>query len=140
MKLPRLFGHRAKPVAVTFEAKRPYCYDELFSYIRVNWDAHDKGCESLEWLWLGHPGGVSCPSDLTDCENCGVTFYNEGVANVLWREPGTERLYLCSCCARSRGYDVHDRLSQDMTGALVDIEEFPAPTPSGGTAPETKED
>lgn len=117
---------RPAPVPVVFQAKRPYCYDELFPHIRAHWDAHDKGCESLEWLWLSHPGGVSCPSDLTDCKDCGVTFYDEGVINVHWRTPAKDSLYLCACCARGRGYSVRDRLSGDLGCGLVEVEELPA--------------
>lgn len=117
--------------AATGRALKPWCYDRMFSNVRANWDAHDKTCGSMEWFWPGHSGGVSCPSDLTSCEDCDVTFYNEGVHNVTWSEPGEDSLWLCSCCARKRGYNVRNRLSQDLGGSLIDWEEFP-PDPIAG--------
>lgn len=84
-------------------AARPWCYDTLFDSVRKAWDEHDKTCTSLPRLWLGRKGGVSCPSDLTDCTGCGVTFYNEGVTWVTWDDPDAEEdVYLCDCCQRGR--------------------------------------
>ena len=84
------------------ETAKPWCYDRLFESIRKAWDEHDKTCESLKHLWLGREGGVSCPSDLTDCTVCGVTFYNEGVEDVNWKssDPDAEWDYRCECCRR----------------------------------------
>ena len=112
------------------EAKQPWCYDRMFPRVRKSWDDHDRGCESLEWFWPGHDGGVSCPSDLTDCEDCDTTFFNEGVTNVTWEVPGEDSLYLCSCCARKRGYAVSGRLSRDLGGTMIDWEEFPPMDPA----------
>ena len=42
-------------------------------------EKHDKSCTSLTDLWLPRRTGRTCPSDLTDCDGCGLTFYNEGV-------------------------------------------------------------
>ena len=83
--------------------KKPWCYDDLFERIRKAWDEHDKTCRSLERLWLGRKGGVTCPSDITDCAGCEVTFYNEGVTWVNWNDPDAEDdVYLCECCQRRR--------------------------------------
>ena len=83
--------------------QKPWCYDQLFENIREAWDEHDKTCTSLEHLWLGRKGGVSCPSDLTDCGVCGVTFYNEGVTNTNWdsKDPDADWDYRCECCSRT---------------------------------------
>ena len=82
------------------QARRPWCYDLLFDRIRKDWDAHDKTCKSLPDLWLGRRGGVSCPSDLTDCDKCGATFFNEGVTDLNWDRPDAEPDYRCECCRR----------------------------------------
>jgi hypothetical protein len=94
-------GESTAGEAVT-EPKKPWCYDRLFENIRRDWDVHDKTCMSLRYLWLGHSGGVSCPSDLTDCSRCGATFYNEGVTDINWDSghPDTDPDYRCECCAR----------------------------------------
>ena len=57
----------------------------------------------MEYFWLGHTGGVSCPSDLTDCDGCGVTFYNEGVEDTSWGDPDPDADpdYRCECCRRA---------------------------------------
>ncbi len=83
---------------MTAPVEKPWCYDRLFESVRKAWDEHDKTCTSLSRLWLGRHGGVSCPSDLTDCDGCGVTFYNEGVTCTDYDADDLE--YLCECCRR----------------------------------------
>lgn len=61
--------------------------------------AHDQSCVSLGEAWLPRKGGVSCPSDLTECEGgCGVTFFWEGMHPVFEACPFSEHWY-CACCA-----------------------------------------
>jgi hypothetical protein len=56
---------------------------------------HDGTCKSLDEVWLPSQGGVVCPSDLMDCMDCGLTFFNEGLG---WGFP--ERDWICECCSR----------------------------------------
>jgi hypothetical protein len=86
-------------------AGKPWCYDTLLDSVRRDWDAHDKTCRSMPYFWLGRRGGVSCPSDLTDCGRCGAAFYNEGVTDLNWKnpDPDAEPDYRCECCARDGG-------------------------------------
>jgi hypothetical protein len=90
----------------------------LFSHIQQAILAHDPSCLSLPDLWLGHVGGVSCPSDISDCDDCGVTFYNEGLMGQYppdrnWKigDPVLQTVdddgdffeaQLCECCGRIR--------------------------------------
>lgn len=84
----------------------PWCYDTLFPHIRKEWDEHDEHCESLEWFWLGRFGGVSDLVSQQGCDDCGVLFYNEGLAWVNWEQDDEEEIRLCGCCAKKRGYVV----------------------------------
>lgn len=81
---------------------------------------HDKTCKSLPYIWLARAGGISSPMDLGTCDDCGVTFFNEGIMGQYppdWKmgdpimqterwpdeEPG--EMYeatLCHCCGRRR--------------------------------------
>jgi hypothetical protein len=80
---------------------KPWCYDRLLDSVRKDWDEHDKTCESMAWFWLGYRGGVSCPSDITTCHQCGVAFYNEGVVCVNEDDTEAEEWdYRCECCRR----------------------------------------
>lgn len=82
---------------------------EVFPEIRQDYENHDENCESLVDMWLGRSGGVSCPSDLGDCDGCSVTFYNEGLVWPNFDEcenPDVREIWLCGCCARKRGYKV----------------------------------
>lgn len=79
---------------------------------------HDPSCSSLPNIWLPRSGGVSCPSDLARCDDCGVMFYNEGLMGqyppgwnwgdpVLQTEDADEpgefyEAELCECCGRRR--------------------------------------
>lgn len=63
--------------------------------------AHDQTCSSLDYVWLPRNGGVSCPSDLDWCEDCGVCFFNEGV-NAWPHWEAEDRWYLCECCFKGR--------------------------------------
>lgn len=73
---------------------------------------HDPSCVSLPDIWTGRTGGVSCPSDLGTCDDCGVSFYNEGLMGqyppnwqtgdpVLTDDDGCEAR-LCDCCGTAR--------------------------------------
>jgi hypothetical protein len=53
---------------------------------------HDPTCQSLSDPWLPRKGGVSCPSDLFWCMECGTAFFNEG-SYPDW---------LCECCYRDK--------------------------------------
>lgn len=68
----------------------------IFQYIVKSYEAHDKSCKSLKYLWMGHSGGVTSFSDVFDCASCEVTFYNDGLY-VIDDEVGYEQL-LCACC------------------------------------------
>jgi hypothetical protein len=60
--------------------------------------AHNPACASLAHVWLPRRGGVSCPSDLSDCDGgCGVTFYNEAFTIAFEDCPESEHWY-CACC------------------------------------------
>lgn len=89
----------------------------LFDRIKRDILTHDQTCASLPDLWLGHEGGVSCPSDQESCDDCGVVFYNEGLIGQYppgWKsgdpvlqtvDPDDEEEYeavLCECCGRRR--------------------------------------
>lgn len=60
--------------------------------------AHDPACSGLKDVWLPRKGGVSCPSDLTDCHGgCGVTFFNEGTV-IAFEDCPESWHYYCACC------------------------------------------
>lgn len=81
--------------------EKPWCYEDMLNSTRKAWDEHDKTCESFQWIWLGRRGGVSCHSDLTTCDGCGVTFYNEGVVCTNRDDPEAEYdKFHCECCRR----------------------------------------
>lgn len=73
----------------------------LFTGQRDLISVHDHTCASLHQVWLPRRQGTSCPSDLDDCEDCRLTFYNEGVG-MYDTDTGWDVL-LCQCCARKRG-------------------------------------
>ena len=76
----------------------------VFPEIRADYEAHDKSCVSLRDIWLGRKGGVTCPGDLEDCVDCGVTFYREGVSWLNYDAPDDEEeIHACGCCALKRG-------------------------------------
>lgn len=62
---------------------------------------HDPECRSLSEAWLPREGGVSCPSDLFDCSDCGVMFFNEGCYGGVEDDEGW--YMYCDCCARRLG-------------------------------------
>lgn len=83
--------------------------EDVFPDIRADYEAHSKACVSLRYMWLARRGGVSCPSDLDDCTDCGVTFYNEGVAWLNYDATDDEdEVRLCGCCASRRGVQLVD--------------------------------
>lgn len=84
------------------DVPKPWNYDRLLSTVRANWDAHNKTCTSLPHFWLGYRGGgVTCLSDVTDCDTCHATFYLDGLTFIP--VPGDDDgRYLCECCQRSR--------------------------------------
>lgn len=59
---------------------------------------HDQGCESLRHAWLPRRKGVSCPSDLMECETCNITFFWEGLVG-LFDDCPESFWYFCRCCA-----------------------------------------
>lgn len=88
-------------------ARKPAMYDRMFPDLRRRWDLHDGSCESLPWFWAGYSGGVTSPSDLEHCRECGVDFYREGVAWVNHADvDADEEIRLCGCCARRLGHAV----------------------------------
>lgn len=111
---------------MTSEAARPWCYDEMFPDLRTAWDAHDRTCESLRHFWAGRPGGVTACGDIDACEDCGVSFYVEGLVNPFWDDVTVDDEYLCACCTRRRGLPVHERMTRPVepTGRLVEVEEL----------------
>jgi hypothetical protein len=60
--------------------------------------AHDQGCTSLRYAWLPRRKGASCPSDFTECETCGITFFWEGIVG-LFDDCPESFWYFCRCCA-----------------------------------------
>lgn len=103
--------------ALSPRMKSYYDRPGLFDRVKRDILAHDQTCASLPDLWLARAGGVSCPSDMADCDDCGVTFYNEGlmgqyppgwkmgdpVLQTLDEEDGLEYdATLCECCGRER--------------------------------------
>lgn len=81
---------------------------------------HDSSCASLPHIWTGRTGGVSCPGEQRDCDDCGVCFYNEGLLGQYgpgWRlgdpiltttdDGDATEAVLCDCCGTRR------RSSQD---------------------------
>lgn len=75
----------------------------VFAGIKADHEAHDDSCLSLQDMWLGRIGGVSCASDLWDCSDCEVTFYLEGLSWINYEADDEDELYLCNCCATKRG-------------------------------------
>lgn len=59
---------------------------------------HPASCTSLIQAWLPRRDGVSCPSDLMECDNCGITFFWEGLRTVFEDCPESHH-WLCECCA-----------------------------------------
>jgi hypothetical protein len=59
---------------------------------------HDQGCLSLKNAWLPRRKGVSCPSDLMECETCRITFFWEGLTG-LYDDCPESFWYFCRCCA-----------------------------------------
>lgn len=62
---------------------------------------HNWGCDSLEHVWLPRRNGRSCPSDLDQCDDCRLTFFNEGLG--LYDTDTDWDVALCQCCAKRRG-------------------------------------
>lgn len=60
---------------------------------------HDQDCPSLKDAWLPRRKGVSCPSDLMECELCGITFFWEGLTG-LYDDCPESFWYFCRCCAK----------------------------------------
>lgn len=63
--------------------------------------AHDQGCPSLTYAWYPRRKGSVCPSDLSNCEDCNVVFFYEGLGLYETTHGDVE---LCACCARERGF------------------------------------
>jgi hypothetical protein len=99
------------------QMKRYYVTPGVFDEVKKAILEHDQTCASLPDIWLGRTGGVSCPSDLDACDDCGVTFYNEGLMGQYppdWKtgdpvlmtrdaDDGLEyEARLCDCCGRKR--------------------------------------
>lgn len=59
---------------------------------------HDQECPSLTNAWLPRRKGVSCPSDMMDCETCEITFFWEGLTS-LFDDCPESFWYFCRCCA-----------------------------------------
>lgn len=55
-------------------------------------------CESLRHAWLPRRKGVSCPSDMMECESCEITFFWEGLTGLFDDCPDSF-WYFCRCCA-----------------------------------------
>ncbi|HWB35431.1 MAG TPA: hypothetical protein VHA75_05330 [Rugosimonospora sp.] len=60
--------------------------------------AHDDACSSLRYAWLPRRRGVSCPSDLMECETCRITFFWEGITG-LFDDCPESMWFFCRCCA-----------------------------------------
>lgn len=103
--------------ALSPRMKSYYDRPGLFDSVKKAILEHDQSCVSLPDIWLGHTGGVSCPSDMASCHDCGVVFYNEGLVGQYppnWRQgeallqtvdPDDGEEYeaeLCECCGRKR--------------------------------------
>lgn len=102
------------PERLRWYFKHPGCWENIKQAILE----HDPTCVSLPDIWLARTGGVSCPSDLDRCDDCDVTFYNEGLMGQyppVWsgdesqilqtvdKDDGdTYEARLCECCGRKR--------------------------------------
>lgn len=80
---------------------------DLFPDVATALADHPQECASRAGIWRGHWGGRSCPSDLDDCDDCRVTFYNEYVRRFedarLDPEDGWPiDVVLCDCCLQAR--------------------------------------
>ena len=73
--------------------------------------SHDPTCESLKHIWCGRTGGLSAFGEQSECDDCEVTFYNEGLMGQYapgWKtgDPVEETdgcsAQLCDCCGRKR--------------------------------------
>ncbi len=59
---------------------------------------HDQTCSSLREAWMPRRKGASCPSDLMECDTCGITFFWEGITEPFSECP--DRFwFFCYCCA-----------------------------------------
>lgn len=77
----------------------------VFSDIITRYVDHPDDCASLKYAWLGRPGGVTCPSDLDRCDDCGMLFFTEGVAWVNYADEDMEDdIRYCECCAEKNGH------------------------------------
>jgi hypothetical protein len=59
--------------------------------------AHDQTCPSLAHPWLPRRKGVSCLSDMMECQECGVTFFWEGL-RVAFEDCRWSNHWYCVCC------------------------------------------
>ena len=60
--------------------------------------AHDQECPSLREAWLPRRKGVSCPSDMMECETCDIRFFWEGLVGLYDNCPESH-WYFCQCCS-----------------------------------------
>lgn len=68
-------------------------------FVKAQLQAHDPACASLVHAWLGRHGGVSSWAELGSCTRCGVTFFWDGLREVLDPDSGYI-VALCDCCRR----------------------------------------
>lgn len=60
--------------------------------------AHDQTCASLAEIWTPRKGGVTCLTDIQDCDgDCNTTFFVEGVLSAFEDCPNVWH-YFCACC------------------------------------------
>lgn len=61
--------------------------------------AHGLDCPGLSDVWMPRRGGHSCPSDLIECDGCGITFFWEGIRVVDEDSCLYSNHFYCACCA-----------------------------------------
>jgi hypothetical protein len=104
--------------AATVHPRLAWYFEHPGSWPRVKQQIieHDQSCISLVEVWTPRRGGVSCSSDLGVCDDCSVTFYNEGLMGQYppdWHfgdqvlqtqddEGDDAEARLCECCGRKR--------------------------------------
>jgi len=59
--------------------------------------AHGLDCPGLAHVWVPRKGGVTCLSDVVDCDGCGVTFFWEAMYAPEKECAFTDHSY-CACC------------------------------------------
>lgn len=59
---------------------------------------HDDSCGSLDHVWLPRKAGVTCLTDITECDTCDIAFFWEGIVDLFDDCPDSA-YFFCRCCA-----------------------------------------